>query len=261
MKTKLQDFNVRDLQDILTQFGKKHRIFHSEAQLQFELAWEIRKKVNCRVLLEVLTMEEPISNKIKRYYTDIVLEDNDYRVAIELKYKTAEFKGENDVVELLNHGAVDLGRYDFLWDVYRLELLQNPNKNSQVNVRKKCEKGFAILLTNEEKYWTKRWGSGPNITIDNQFRIGIDLQTPNKGRLYGNGQNLDWIKNPDGSYPTCIQNNKSRAHTIDLNQAYSYEWFDYCEMQGHNSKFKFTIIEIVNSLSANMPSCINENKQ
>ena len=45
-----------------------------------------------------------------------MLEDESgYRIAIELKYKTASLGSANSDIFLLNHGAVDLGRYDFLW--------------------------------------------------------------------------------------------------------------------------------------------------
>ena len=132
------------------------KIFQSEAQLQFELAWNIKQNFNCNVFLEDLTAYETDSkgNITHKLYTDIVVEDieTNYRIGIELKYKTAELKYNN--IYLFNHGALPLNRYDYLWDVNRLESLvyNKPlyNNATSTTIVKPCDVGFAIILTNEK---------------------------------------------------------------------------------------------------------------
>ena len=135
-KKALIDLTTEGLSKILEEFGCSKTIFQSEAQFQFDLAWALREKFNCKVKLEeltaVLTMENDTNvnekkdsktkTKIKKIYTDIVLEKDDYRVAIELKYKTSTLQNAQKALFLLNHGAVDLGRYDYLWDVNILNI-------------------------------------------------------------------------------------------------------------------------------------------
>ena len=169
-KLELKALTTKKLSEIIKEFGEKPKIFQSEAQFQFDLAWKLREQFDCEVKLEeltaVLTMKKDTNanekkdsktkSKIKKIYTDIVLEKDDYRVAIELKYKTATLQNAQKALFLLNHGAVDLGRYDFLWDVNRVEFLLDKemnrfiDKEMDLSMRKECNKGFAILLTNEK---------------------------------------------------------------------------------------------------------------
>ena len=97
-----------------------------------------------------------------------------------MKYKTAEYENEinkNKKVYLFNHGAVDLGRYDYLWDVHRIELLKGELESKdigeeKIEVQKICHKGFAVLLKNEKKYWDdNKNGDEKKRTIDYQFRF------------------------------------------------------------------------------------------
>lgn len=249
----LKDLNIKHLTDILISFGNENTIFHSEAQFQFELAWMLQQRVKCKVKLEEMSVlftkniDVPNSKEqTQKIYTDIMLEDESgYRIAIELKYKTAALGSTNSDIFLLNHGAVDLGRYDFLWDVYRIELLLDQKKSSsnleldtKVTIRKPCNKGFAIMLTNEEKYW-KGIPNQTKITIDNQFKIGIQNEDNNTGQLLQN--KLDWRRD-NGEYTNAIKNT-FRAHPIVLNDTYMYEWKNYCKLSMPNCEFKFMIIE------------------
>lgn len=251
-KLSLNNLNMSHLTEILTKLGKEKNIFHSEAQFQFELAWILQEQCKCKAKLEELSVliskkreNKKSKEQIQKIYTDIMLEDESgYRIAIELKYKTASLGSANSDIFLLNHGAVDLGRYDFLWDVNRVELLIDQNSSSfrndsdtELTIRKPCNKGFAILLTNEKKYWE----SVPNhrkITIDNQFKFGIQNKN-NLGHLLQ--KELDWRRD-DNEYTSAIKGT-FRAQPIILNHVYAYEWKDYCNLEMPNGKFKFMIIE------------------
>ncbi len=246
----LKQLDKERLSEIINEFQGK--IFQSEAQFQFDLAWLLKEKYNCDVKLEDMRMVVRRNEKvIQKFYTDIVVEQGDYSVAIELKYKTAEYNGDD--VDLLDHSAVDLGRYDYLWDVFRIELLVNKQKGNIPNINdnncqlkvKECNKGFAVLLTNEKKYWKGDSLDNKNHKpIDYQFHIGEDANT-----LYG--KKLDWKKDYKGNYPSTVfpKNGKPtfRAQPIILNEAYSYKWNDYRKAlptEQKNGDFRFVIIEI-----------------
>ena len=92
----LKQLDAQTLSEIIKEFNGK--IFQSEAQFQFELAWKLNEKYgngdNLAVELEDMGMYEKEGEKVKqKSYTDIVVKQGKYRVAIELKYKTADYPG------------------------------------------------------------------------------------------------------------------------------------------------------------------------
>ena len=265
-KESLKNLNPDSLSTIIKKLWEEGKIFQSEAQFQFTLAWKLKEHFDCEVKLEDLTV---IIDGKQKIYTDIVLVKKDYRVAIELKYKTAPLKYGDTT--LFDDGAADVGRYDFLWDVNRIELLVNPsakipieceiNKNvlgkiilpEAYKVQEKYEKGYAIILTNEEKYWNKCWVDetiGVHFTIDNRFSIGAQKE---ESQLFSN--TLDWKHISTAPYPECYPKTArvplSRARPITLFQAYKYKWEKYCSIIPSNPKdsgeFKFLIISVENS--------------
>ena len=243
-KKPLTELNTASLEGILNSWGQEQVIFQSEAQFQFNLAWKLQELYDCESRLEDLSVVVTRENKLKqKVYTDIVLVKGDYSVAIELKYKTAILEYKDTL--LFNHGAADLGRYDFLWDVNRLELLidptkaareQNIAKTGEIDVRRHCNKGFAVLLTNENDYWQQGY-SDSNTTIDNAFRFG-----ESNGRLYS--KTLDWRRDSNGEYTKAIKGT-ARGRSIVLNEAYPVQWKPYCELPAEkNNVFKYLIIEV-----------------
>jgi hypothetical protein len=107
-----------DMVKIIDKLRSKRRIFCSEKDFQFALAWEIQKcydKSNIRL--------EYCPNLEKNVHIDIIVElDNKY-YPIELKYKTKTFIGKdnNENYFLKNQGAQDIGKYDYLKDIQRIE--------------------------------------------------------------------------------------------------------------------------------------------
>ena len=140
----------------------RDKLYRSEAQLQFDIAWQIKEDLlnltNWQVLLEPLSATINGGKNVKRLYTDIIVYNGKTKefIPIELKYKTKEIKGTS---LFRNHGAQDLGSYDFLWDVKRIEMLKTqklvtPGGDSY---NRECElnfflKGFAIMITNDNSY-------------------------------------------------------------------------------------------------------------
>lgn len=239
----LKKLDTKALADVIKDFGKGKRIFHSEAQFQFELAWELQKRFpNCQVKLEDMraVVKDANGGFKKKFYTDIVMEQQDYSVAIELKYKTDDYSDMGKGIYLFEHGAVDLGRYDYLWDVHRVELLMGKGNIGDVEFlpnKKRCDRGFAVLLTNEEKYWGKSYLDNTR-TIDHQFKFGI-----NTTHLYC--KDLDWEQTKKGNYPPPTIAGTFRDQKIQLSKRYDYKWMDYCSVKQKNGIFKFVIIEVI----------------
>ena len=129
-----------NITEIMKKLAKNRPIFHSEADFQFALAWEIQKaKPNGQVRLEY-----PFGNGPERKYLDIWLQD--MKIAIELKYRTQQLNRviNDESFVLKPHEALDTGRYGFIRDVKRIE---------RVRQRKPSATGFAVLLTNDPLFW------------------------------------------------------------------------------------------------------------
>jgi hypothetical protein len=130
------------IETIIKELQKERPVFHSEADFQHAVAWEIhRHHPTSAVRLEV-----DRGTAEQREHLDILVKDSDRTCAIELKYKTRKldtvFGGER--FHLRNHGAQDIGRYDFIKDIVRFERFVIGNANSV---------GYAIFLTNDDSYW------------------------------------------------------------------------------------------------------------
>ena len=203
-----------NLLEVINRLSSLRPIFNMEADFQFALAWEIQKKFPDWSI----RFEKKPPNLKDRIFVDLWIE-GDETCAIELKYKTRRFdidvKGES--FNLLNQGAQDLGRYDFLKDVERLENIVSAHDNV---------KGYAIILTNDSSYWK----STATETIDTKFRI-------HDGRVL-NGE-LSW--RPEASSGTM----RGREKPIKLTGTYKLNWKDYSQVSGTSyGKFRYLFLEI-----------------
>lgn len=213
-----------DINKLINALSKLEPVFQSEAQFQFALALEIKKEYPVfKVLLEVLTASETIKNKLKRYYSDIVVADKQGNyIIIELKYKTK--KSIYGGVELLDHGATDLGRYDFLWDIRRIEILKENNTEVYKfnNNLKNFVNGYAIMLTNESKYWTI--SKENNNTLYKNFCISNNDFIEKNVSLFWNKKKVK-----------CFVNNTFRNNDLVFANHYKFNWKQY------NNDFKYLI--------------------
>ncbi len=192
-------------------------IFHSEADFQFALAWMIQKsypKANIR--LEYCPANFP------NMHLDILIELEGKWFPIELKYKTLKMNIEFDggYYNLKNHGAQDLGRYDFWVDVSRIEQLKQTVDN--------YDKGFVIMLSNDPSYWVN-----PKInkeTVCDSFRIHDGSHNKNT---------LSWRGKPSAGTI------KNREQSIELCGEYRLAWNTYCILSdARNGTFKYLLLEI-----------------
>jgi len=119
-----------------------------------------------------------------------------------LKYKTRglSVKIGDEQYRLRDHSAQDIGRYDFMKDIKRLE---------QVAVAHQNITGYAILLTNDSAYWVE---PANHSTVDANFRI-------HDGRIVEGI--LAWgAKASDGT-------KKDREQPLELQGKYLLQWVDY----------------------------------
>ena len=141
----------------LHRLAEERAVFHSEADFQHALAWSIQKK-NPAISVR---LELPFRTDASSEYLDLLFADGQRSLAVELKYKTRTLAlshaGED--FRLKNQGAQDIGRYDFLADVQRLE---------RFVAAERATAGCAILLTNEPSYWRESARVG---TVDTHFRL------------------------------------------------------------------------------------------
>lgn len=209
-----------DVENILKSLCKKRLIFHSEADFQHELAWQIRAKWP----LCLVRLEYPLSPN-QAHHLDILIATDDEILAIELKYKTSKLVAliGGEIYWLKDQSAQDGGRYDYLDDIQRLEDYVF-NKQNVV--------GYAIFLTNDSSYWKPPRDHSTN---DASFRIheGRDISGT-----------LSW--GPKTSPGTM----DGRREAIVIKGNYKMKWQDYYEFEvhpnikGNDIKFRYLLVRV-----------------
>jgi hypothetical protein len=199
-----------DLTQVLKALGEERPIFHSEADFQHALAWEIQKaQPGASIRLE-LPVQVDASHRI---HLDLLVASDQERYAIELKYRTAamEVDEHGERFSLAAHSAQDTGRYDFLKDIARLEHYVASIPNSM---------GFAIFLSNDSLYWKEpRQG-----TTSEQFSIHDKREIPSKQRFCrashaGPGSTM------------------GRESPLSFGSSYVCSWQEYSKVGGRQLKY------------------------
>lgn len=206
-----------DIIQSLETLSSTRPIFHIEADLQFALAWEIQNQYP----KSSIRFEYKPPEFSERIYLDLrVTSENGTVYLIELKYKTRSLNVSvlDEKFDLLDQGAQDLGRYDFLKDIQRLENVVSNHNNS---------KGFAIFLTNDSSYWKIPSNSQ---TIDAKFRIH------DGGKLHGE---LKW------GLGASQGTTKGRNEPILIKGDYDLIWRDYSIVNKSTyGKFRYLVVEV-----------------
>lgn len=226
----------KDIVKILDKISGNETPYLSEAQFQFELAWELQKIIgeNDKILLEYTACAKKASDakKKKRFESDIIVKfENGTYIAIELKYKTAEAI-VNDV-HLIQQAGQPGTKYDYLWDIRRIELLKDKNEENEKSYEyyikdSRCVGGYAIFLTNDSSYW----GVPKENTSAYHFSL-CDGRIPSE-ELQWNvaGEELkDWMKSRE---------------PFKLSGSYKMKWevFKEYEHKGNTKLFKYLITTI-----------------
>lgn len=272
IQTLEKELNKQWLIDCMREMGNQNILFQNECQFQFALAWAIQNSFSKKytISLEDFTFSNE-SNKLERWYTDIIVVDNETEdcIAIELKYKTSEIQTNGKSI-LLEQGAQGFGGFDFLWDVNRNEMLifEQKKLNSEQLVinasnstrsvpidfdASKCvfkrsgkvKLAYSIMLTNCKKYWE-------DTGRDCQYK---DYKiTDNK--TISNSDLLQW-KLENGKIKSDDIRDKERGRALKFLLNYDCKWEEYCKFkfvsilkQGKrktseidNNQFKFLIFE------------------
>lgn len=138
---------------------------------------------------------------------------------LELKYKTRGLRKsiEKEIFDLKSQGAQDVGRYDFLRDIKRLETLIDGGGASR---------GYAILLSNDHGYWRQ---SG-SYTVDAAFRLHEGSRM--KGLRHW-GPNASPGTTSGREEPICLRGN------------YRNQWRDYARVgEGSGGEFRYLLHEV-----------------
>jgi len=210
-----------DIKLVMDELKKERKVFASERDFQFEMAWVIKNKYpNVTVILEY---RPDFSEKIfdKNMYIDILVIHNGKWIPIELKYKT---KGCNITVleknnkikySLKPHSCITDIRYDCLKDIERIE-----------KVKKELEK-------------------------DNLFEKGYTVFITNNFNIYNNEYSV--ISLHDGSNINSSNSKKYTAKKLNITGSYDMKWYTFYNGEGailENTKdettqiFKYLVTEI-----------------
>jgi hypothetical protein len=205
--------SISELEAALLQLSADRPVFHSEADFQFALAWQLRENhSDVTVRLEY----KPVASE--RIYIDVWLSRGVEKAAIELKYATRALQvtvGGEDF-SLRHQAAQDLTRYDFIRDVVRVERVVQERDHSV---------GFAVLLTNDTTYWREPLRDS---SIDAAFRIAEGR------RLSGT---LGWAAN------TSAGTQRGRETDLSLLSEYIIGWREYSSLPGSYGRFRYVMLE------------------
>lgn len=211
-----------DIHRVMGELAARRPIFHSEADFQFALAWQIAEMwPDCEVRLE-----KPFSLCGKRMHLDIWLSTSS--TAIELKYPTQSLRAEQQGEEfaLRPHGAQDHGRYDFIADIVRIEGLVSQGCASAP--------GYAVLLTNDHLYWQP----GKDDAADKAFHL-------HEGRnLRGE---LAWSENASKG------TTKGRESPLVLRESYDLQWKCFSALPGTHGEFRYFVVRVEERSRATAP--------
>lgn len=205
-----------DLEKCLIALRKKSSVFHSEADFQFALAWEIQLAYpNAVVHLEYCPKAMP------NMHIDIVVFYGEKLYPIELKYKTANLNVDSgsEAFHLKNHGAQDIGKYDCMLDIQRIESIRGIIPN--------FEKGYAVWLTNDSSYWKAPSKAG---AFYREFSI-------HEGSVKSGVMSWD--------EETGEGTTKGRTESIVLRGTYSINWKPYTTIKtDRNGAFYYALVEV-----------------
>lgn len=193
-----------DIELVMNELKKERKVFASERDFQFELAFVIRKKYpKATVILEYCPDFDP------NMHIDILVKIDGKWIPIELKYKNKgckitviEKKNEMEY-NLKYHSCVCDIRYDYLEDVERIEKIKN-------NKKQMFEKGYAIFITNNSNFYEKSYPlnslhEGNNISPANSKNY-----TKNKLNITGS-YDMKWHTFYDGKDAVLEDTNDEKA--------------------------------------------------
>lgn len=240
-----------DINELITSLQNKRKVFHSEDDLKLSFGMEILKNCSdCQVRLERpvdIEMIDRNGDKLTaRAPIDVVIiEDNGNLIPIELKYKTKKtlLDSEDESYQLTEHGAVDIGRYSFRKDIYRIEQYLDSHDNSST--------GYVLIITNDKAYFDfdishketyDKFFSFHNNALIKSKDSGWNYSKINLGKYEKRaGDNRWWYKDKMKPHWTC---SKELFYKLDLQSDYRINWIEYSSLP--ETDFKYCLIKIIN---------------
>ena len=205
-----------DMDRLMAGLAARRKVFHSEADFQHALAWHIHQAMpESQIRLEVDVMQV----ERQRRFLDIWLPLEG--IAIELKYKTRglELEQDDESFALRDQSAQDQGRYDFLRDIQRLELMRSKLEQRGA--------GYAVLLTNDSSYWSEPRSQD---AVDSDFRI-------HEGRTISG--ELAWAAHASSGTV------RGREAPIQLRGSYRLRWQEYSNFPGKSyGRFRYLAVSM-----------------
>lgn len=203
-----------DIKRVMNSLKGVRPAFYSEADFQFALAWHIKElypKAELRL--------EYICKELDNMHIDVLVIINKQMIPIELKYKTkgATVVSNEETYVLKNQGASNLGRYDFVRDINRIEQCQDKLSS--------FSKGYAIMITNDSIYYNKPTNN--RVTMSDKFRIH-------------EGKKLPLIAKWTSKYTANNVKGKKKSFRLKRNYIINWEYYSIIE----SNEFKYTIVEI-----------------
>lgn len=190
---------IDELAGILETLARRRTIFHSEADFQHALAWEIHlAHAEARVRLETRPFA---GQRSQRLALDMAVSVGGVRTALELKYlvRALSCQVEGERFDLQAQAAQDIRRYDVVKDIRRVEELLEHGLT---------DNGFVVVIANDPGYWRRSLRP----TVDEQFRLH-DGRTLRGELRWGKGAGAGTVR--------------GRDEAILLRAEYRLGWRDY----------------------------------
>lgn len=240
-----------DIKKLISSLQDKRKVFHSEDDLKLSFGMEILQNyTDCQVRLE-----RPVDINLIDWNNDeltarvpidvVVIENNRNLIPIELKYKTkkTKLKSDDETYQLKEHGAVDIGRYSFRKDIYRIEQYLNTHSDSSI--------GYVLILTNDKAYFDTDVSQKDNYDKFFSFHNNMLIMKDDNGWNYSKildsnkyekraGDERWWYKDKKKPHWTCV---KELFYKLDLQNDYKINWIEYSSLP--ETDFKYCLIEIV----------------
>ena len=202
-----------DLLLAIASLRQKRPIFHSEADFQFALAWEIKLLFDdAEIRLEV-----PSGTSAKGR-VDIVVRHQGATFPIELKYlkKKQSFLVNDEHFNLVD-GVHDIDMHDCIKDIARLETFQTQMDGFSA--------GYAVWLTNDAAYWNPKYDT----------TYYSDFHAPQAA-----------VKTGTMSYQagSKVSSHPQYGHPITLKGSYTVNWVDYSDHGVKNGLFRYALFEV-----------------
>ena len=203
---------IEVVEEALMRLSAKRPLFHSEADLQHALAWQIQlDQPAARIRLERRMSTTP------RVELDLLIETGGRTLAVELKYPRAALTIElDDEAYDLRLGAADVESYAVVKDIWRLERLIREGI---------ADEGCALVVTNNRGIWKP--SSTGRETLGDAFRLTDRAVL--SGKRAWRTTSKTWPGPP-----------------IELTGSYELRWRDYATVPGKRGarEFRYLLVAV-----------------